>query len=360
LRKAKSVSTSPVLAALVVATIFGGPTTASAAQADGFRLAKAVPLRDGGSGWDHVSVDEDHRHVFIGRGTYGLAVVDADTGALLQIVAETAGSHGAAIAADLGLGFSDNGRGGDLTIFDLVSLRPIGHLQVGDTTDGVFYDPATRTGMVNNGETGRATFFDPVSNRVLGSVDLGSKKPEFAVADGRGNIFIDLQDRNSIARIDMRTRSVAETWALPGCEQPSSITSDPSRLRLFVGCRGSSPVMSVVDATSGRTITSLPIGHGNDWAGYDARDQLILFANGQSATLTVIRQDGADQYREDETVGTRPLARTGGFDAKTGTVFLVTAQYSRPGPGADGKPGPVRIWPDTAEVLMLREAGKEP
>jgi DNA-binding beta-propeller fold protein YncE len=331
-----------------------------AARADGFRLVKAMPLRDGGSGWDHVSLDEEHRHVFVGRGPSGLSVVDADTGAFLQTVAETAGSHGAAVAADLGLGFSDNGKGGDLTIFDLVSLRPAGHLQVGETTDGVFYDPVTKTGVVNNGETGRVTFFDPVGRQVLGSVDLSTKKPEFAVADGLGNVFIDLQDRNAVARIDMRTRSVAETWALPGCEQPSSVAYDPSARRLFVGCRGASPVMAVLDPASGKVVATLPIGAGNDWAGYDAQDRLVLFTNGQSATLTVIRQDDADHYGEDETVGTRPLSRTAAFDASTGTLFLVTAQYSRPGPGPDGKPSPVRIWPDTSEILMLRRSKAKP
>jgi hypothetical protein len=350
-----------VTAFLLAAAALGAMVTAMpAARADGFRLEKVVPLRDGGSGWDHVSIDEEHRHVFVGRGSAGLTVVDADTGTFLQTVAETTGSHGAAVAADLGLGFSDNGKGGDLTIFDLASLRPAGHLQVGETTDGVFYDPVTKTGVVNNGETGRATFFDPVGMRVLGSVDLGTRKPEFAVADGLGNVFIDLQDRNAVARIDMRSRSVAETWALPGCEQPSSISYDPSSRRLFVGCRGASPVMAVVDATSGKTVATLPIGAGNDWAGYDARDRMIFFANGQSATLTVIRQDDMDHYREEETVGTRPLSRTAAFDTRTGTLFLVTAQYSRPGPRPDGKPSPVRIWPDTSEILMLRRSAAQP
>jgi DNA-binding beta-propeller fold protein YncE len=331
-----------------------------AAYADGFRLEKAVPLHDGGIGWDHVSIDEEHRHIFVGRGGAGLSVLDADTGAFLQTIAETAGSHGAAVAPDLGLGFSDNGKGGDLTIFDLATLHPSGHLRVGETTDGVFYDPVTKTGLVNNGETGRATFFDPVGQNVLGSIDLGTKKPEFAVADGLGSVFIDLQDRNAVARIDMRARSVAETWALPGCEQPSSIAYDPSARRLFVGCRGGTPVMVAVNASSGKTVATLPIGAGNDWAGYDPRERLVLFANGQSATLTVIRQEDADHYREEETVGTRPLSRTAAFDPKTGRVFLVTAQYSRAGPGPDGKPSPNRIWPDTTEILVLRRSAATP
>jgi DNA-binding beta-propeller fold protein YncE len=346
------------LAFIAVACCFNH--AALAEEATGYLIAAVSPIPDGGSGWDHVSIDTANRHVFVGRGPAGLAVLDADTGAYILSVPETKGSHGAAIAPDLGLGFSDNGKGGDLTIFDLKTLKPTAHLQVGETTDGVFYDPVTRTGLVNNGETGHVTFFDPLQPRVLASLDLETKKPEFAVVDGRGAAFIDLQDRNAVARIDMRARKVTATWPLVGCDAPSSIAYDAGFDRLFVGCRGAAPAMAVVDASSGRTVATLPIGQGNDWAAFEPDKSLVFLANGGSATLTVIRQMDADHYREEETVGTRPLARTGAIDVKTDTIFLVAAHYSRGGPGPDGKPVPIRIQPGTTEAILLRRNALAP
>jgi DNA-binding beta-propeller fold protein YncE len=338
---------------LLAATIALPFAAAAEAEDAGFAIRDARPLLDGGLGWDHISIDVGHRHVFVGRGESGLAVLDADTGSYLRSIPETKGSHGAAVAPDLGVGFSDNGKGGDLTIFDLATLQPKAHLSVGANTDGVFYDPATRTALVNNGEGGHATIFDPVAVRVLGGIDLATKKPEFAVVDR--SAFIDLQDRNSVARIDLRTRNLAEVWPVSGCELPSSIAIDEANNRLFVGCRGKEPTMAVLDAANGHVVSTLPIGAGNDWAGFDAERRVAFFANGQSANLTVIRQIDADHYREDETVGTRPLARTGAFDPRTGTVYLMTAQYSRAGPDADGKPAPIRIVPGSAELLLLRQ-----
>jgi DNA-binding beta-propeller fold protein YncE len=300
---------------------------ADTADALGYRLVAARPLTDTGTGWDHVSIDPQNRHVFIGRGQAGLAVLDADTGDYILSVVETAGSHGAAIASDLGLGFSDNGKGGDLTIFDLKTLQPKAHLHVGDTTDGVFYDPATKTALVNNGETGQVTLFDPSVPSVLATLDLKTKKPEFAAVDGRGNAFIDLQDRNSVARIDLTTRTIAEIWPLAGCDLPSSMVYDSSSDRLFVGCRGSAPVMVAVDPRAGRVVATVPIGLGNDWAGFDPKTH---------------------------------LARTGAIDPTTGVVFLVSAQYSRPGPGADGKSAPNHIYPGTTDVLVFKRLPTTP
>ncbi len=331
---------------------------AGASEPADYRIARVVPLADGGIGWDHLSIDSANRHVFIGRGPAGLTVLDADTGAFVGSVAETAGSHGASVAADLGLGFSDNGNGGDVTIFDLKTLKPLGHVVAGETTDGVFYDPWTKTVLVNNGETGRVTLFDPITRKVLADLDLETKKPEFAVANGKGEIFIDLQDRNAVARIDMRTRAVTAAWTIAGCELPSSIAYDPQADRLLVGCRGKAPVMAAVDAATGRVVATVPIGLGNDWAEFDPATQSALFANGQSATLTIVAERDAEHFAEAETVGTRPLSRTGALDPVTGTVFLMTAQYHRAGPGPDNKPGKMTIEPGTAEVVMLTNRAK--
>lgn len=342
------------LTAVLLTLLVGGAGPAAAAERPGYHIDAVVPLSDGGTGWDHLSIDSSNRHVFVGRGQAGLAVLDADTGAFIRTVPQTQGSHGAAIASDLGLGFSDNAKGGDLTIFDLKTLEPKSHLKVGETTDGVFYDASTKTGFVNNGDTGLMTFFDPVTGTVLGSVDLQTKKPEFAVVDGLGNAFIDLQDRNAVARIDIKTRTVAETWTVGGCELPSSLDYDAASNRLFVGCRGSAPVLAVVDVATGRTVATLPIGEGNDWVGFDAKTKQVLATNGGAGTLTVITQIDADHYREDETVGTRTLSKTGAFDPVTGTVFIVAANYSRPGPDDTGKPARNRIEPGTSQTLLLR------
>ncbi|MBV9243482.1 MAG: hypothetical protein JO366_01575 [Methylobacteriaceae bacterium] len=341
--------------AFALAMALAGPGRAEAAEPfTSFRIIDTRPLKDGGASWDHVSVDVANRHVFVGRGPSGLLVLDADTGAVITTITDTKGSHGAAIAADLGVGFSDDGPGGDITVFDLKSLQPLTRFKAGETTDGVFYDPATRTGFVNNGAAGTLTLFDATTYEVKGTIDLATKRPEFADVDGRGRAFIDLQDRNAVAVIDLAAKRIASVWPIRDCELPSSLMYEPQSKRIFVGCRGTKPVLAVLDADSGATVATVPIGEGNDWVGFDSADKLILLANGASANLSVVRQEGPDFYELEETVGTRPLARTGAFDARTGQLFLVCAQYARPAKPPANSTMPNRIFPNTVEVLILK------
>ena len=339
---------------LVVAALAGHGPAEAAEPFTSFRIIDTKPLKDGGANWDHVSVDVANRHIFVGRGPNGLLVLDADTGAVVTTVADTKGSHGAAVAADLGVGFSDDGAGGNITVFDLKSLQPRIRFKAGETTDGVFYDPATRTGFVNNGAAGTLTLFDATTYEVKGTIDLATKRPEFADADGAGRAFIDLQDRNAVAVIDLAAKRIANVWSIRDCELPSSLMYEPRSKRIFIGCRGAKPVLAVLDASDGATVATVPIGEGNDWVGFDAANKLVLLANGASASLSVVRQEGPDVYELEETVGTRPLARTGAFDPRTGQLFLVCAQYARPAKPPVNAAMPNRIFPNTVEVLILK------
>jgi len=327
---------------------------AKSANSELYHLQNITPLSDGGTGWDHISIDAANRHVFAGRGPKGLSVIDADTGLWIGFIDETQGSHGATIAEDLGLGFSDNGKGGDLTIFDLKTLKVQKHITVGETTDGVFYDTVTQTGIVNNGETGHITFFNPQTGNLLGDIDLQTKKPEFGTVDGKGNFYIDLQDQNAIARVDINQRKITAVWKIDICEQPSSLAYDATQDRLIVGCRGASPVGAIVDAKTGKTIATLPIGLGNDWAGFDQKSGLAFFSNGGSGTLTIIQQSAPDHYSELETVGTRPLARTATFDPLSRAIILLAARYVRLPSSDDGKPAKTKIEPDSSEILFVK------
>jgi DNA-binding beta-propeller fold protein YncE len=336
---------------IVIGILAGCPALAQPFTS--YRIVATRLAGDNGTRWDHVSVDPARDHVFVGRGADGLMVLDAATAAPIATVADTKGSHGAAIAPDLGIGFSDDGPGGMVTVFDLASLEPRARFKAGDNTDGVFYDPATKQGFVNNGTAGTVTLFDAVTLKLAGTIDLDTKKPEFAAVDGAGRAYIDLQDKNSIAVIDLARKKVVAVWPVRNCEQPTSLWYEPKSLRLFVGCRGTKPALAVLDARTGATVADVPIGAGNDWVGFDSVNRLILLANGTAATLSVVRQNGPDDYALEETVGTRPLARTGAFDQRTGRLFLVTGQYARPAPTAAEGEMPNHVFPGSVEILVL-------
>jgi DNA-binding beta-propeller fold protein YncE len=336
---------------IVVGILAGCPVAAEPFIS--YRIVASTLAGDRGAAWDHVSVDPANRHIFIGRGADGLMVADAATGEPIATVPDTKGSHGAAIASDLGLGFSDDGPGGIVTVFDLATLQSRARFKAGENTDGVFYDPATKQGFVNNGAAGTITVFDAATFMVKGTVDLATKKPEFAAVDGVGHAYIDLQDRNSVAVVDLASRKVVNVWPVQNCEQPSSLWYEPQSERLFVGCRGAKPVLAVVNSRTGATVADVPIGAGNDWVGFDKINHLILLSNGAAASLSVIRQKGPDDYALEETVGTRPLARTGTFDPTTGKLFLVAGQYAKLAPSGAGPEPQNHVFPGTVEILVL-------
>jgi YVTN family beta-propeller protein len=294
---------------------------AAPAPADaGYSVTKKIPISGQGS-WDYVFVDEGARRVYVSHGSQ-VEILDADSAAIVGNIPNTDGVHGVAVAPELGRGFTSNGKSSTVTIFDLKTLKPIGSTPTGKKPDAIIFDPSTSRVFAFNGESDSATAIDAATGKVVGTVDLKGG-PEFAVADGKGYVFNNLEEENVLLKIDAKKLSVEQRWPTAPCAAPVSMALDRENNRLFVGCR--SKVMAVINPDSGEVITTLPIGDHVDATVFDAERKLIFNSNGEG-TITVIHQDSPDKYSVVETVKTAPKAKTMGLDPKTHKLFLSTAE----------------------------------
>jgi len=288
--------------------------------ADSYHLIKKIPI-PGNGGWDYVAADSEARRLYVSHGTQ-VEVLDIDTLNLVGNVPKTPGVHGIAIAPDSGRGFVSNGQTSTVTIFDLKTLKPIADVPAGRKPDAIIYDPATERVFAFNGQSNSATAIDAATGTVAGTVDLGGG-PEFAAADGTGFVFNNLEDQSQVLKINSRTLKVEQRWPTAPCSSPSSMAIDRANHRLFLGCR--SKVMAVMNADTGKVITTLPIGDHVDATAFDPQTKLIFNSNGEG-TVTIIRQEDADKYSPVETVKTLPRAKTMALDPKTHQLFLSTVE----------------------------------
>ncbi len=293
---------------------------AGAQAADSYHIIKKIPVA-GQGGWDYLTVDEGARRLYVSHGTQ-VEVLDVDAGAIVGKIGNTPGVHGIAIAPELGRGFVSNGQSSTVTIFDLKTLKTISEVPVGKKPDAIIFDPATSRVFAFNGDSNSATAIQVADGKVDGTVDLGGS-PEFAVADGSGYVYDNVEDASLVLKINARSLKVEQRWPTAPCASPSSIAMDRPNRRLFIGCR--SKVMAVMNADTGQVITTLPIGDHVDATAFDPASQLVFNSNGEG-TITVIHQDSPDKYSVVETVKTLPRAKTMALDPKTHRLFLSTAE----------------------------------
>ncbi|MBV9610695.1 MAG: YncE family protein [Acidobacteria bacterium] len=314
----------------------------------GYGPAKHITV-GGDGGWDYLTFDSGNHRVFITRATR-VMVVDPDSGKSVGEIPDTPGIHGVALVADLGRGFTSNGRESMVTIFDLKTLKAISKVKTGDGPDAIVYDPKSRRVFTFNAHGQSATAIDAAEGKPVGDVPLGGK-PEFAAPDGKGRMYVNIEDKNELAVIDTEKLAVTAHWPLPGCEEPSGLALDREHRRLFSGC--GNKVMLVVNADTGKVITTLPIGQGVDATAFDAGTQLAFASNGDG-TLTVVHEDGPDKYSVVGNVETARGARTMALDPDTHTVYLVTAKFGpKPQPTAENPRGRPPILPGTFELIVV-------
>jgi YVTN family beta-propeller protein len=336
-------------------------TGVSAQAASGYHLIKTIPIQ-GDWTWDYIGMDSAHRHVLVSHGPQ-LEVLNADTYRIDgKIVApdvdfskpETLAVmdvRGGAAAEDIGRGFVPNAHDGSVSIFDLNTLKVLATVKVGENPDGYLYDPATQRGFTFSNRSKGAIAVDLRDARLAGTVPLGSK-PEAGAADGEGHIFVNMQEKDAVAKIDSRKLMLEATWPTAPCKQPTSMAIDTKNNRLFVGCRGDSPMLVVMDSTNGKIITTLPIGKGTDAAAFDAGKQLVFTSNGEG-TITVIHEESPDKFAVIDTVKTQPGARTMTLDTRSHKLFLITADRTTP-PAVAGQPAPrQKQVPGTFRVLVV-------
>jgi DNA-binding beta-propeller fold protein YncE len=293
---------------------------AAPASSGGYSVIKKIPLPGTGS-WDYLTVDEAARRLYVSHGTQ-VEVLDIDALTVVGSIPKTLGVHGVALAPETGRGFVSNGQANNVTIFDLKTLKPIADVPAGQKPDAIIYDPATSRVFAFNGGSNSATAIDAAAGKVAGTVDLGGG-PEFAAADGKGYVYDNLEDESLVLKINASDLKVEQRWPTAPCSSPSSMAMDRPNRRLFLGCR--SKVMAVLNADTGKVITTLPIGDHVDATAFDTETRMIFNSNGEG-TVTVIRQDDPDKYSVVETVKTAPRAKTMALDPKTHRLFLSTAE----------------------------------
>jgi DNA-binding beta-propeller fold protein YncE len=316
------------------------------------KLAVLQTWKVGGEGgWDYLTFDPTTKRLFVSRGNR-VDVISVDTGTVVGSIADTQGVHGIALANDLRRGFTSNGRGNSVSAFDLDSLQVIRQMDVpARNPDAILYDRLGQHVFTFNGASNDVTVLDANTLGLVGRV-AAPDKPEFAVDDGSGQIFVNIEsDPGQMLVIDSRTLAVNATWPLPGCDSPTGLAIDREHHRLFSVC--DAKVMAVTDSQSGKHVASVAIGEHPDAAAYDRRRGLVYSSNGEG-TLTVIHQDTADRYTVVQTLATKRGARTMALDPVTGTVYLVTADFG-PAPApteASPHPRPVPI-PGSFVVLAV-------
>ncbi|XHS80451.1 YncE family protein [Burkholderiaceae bacterium UC74_6] len=319
------------------------------AQATEYGVRQTVHL-GGEGGWDYLSYDPATQRLFISRGTH-VQVVDPDSGTVVGDIPDTPGVHGIAIATGLDKAYTSNGRDNSLTVFAPSTLKVLGRIATPDGVgpDFIAFDPTTRQVLAFNGKSHSATFVDTATDRVAHTLPLAGK-PEAAVSDGKGRMFVEIEDKNLLQVIDTDRAAVQANWPLPGCDEPAGLAIDREERRLFVACHNKT--LLVLDAGDGRVVGHVAIGAGVDAAGFDAGRRLVFSAQGDGS-LSVIQGDKGAGYRVVQTVTTRPGARTLAVDEQRHRVFLVTADFE---PQPEGKSGRRVMKPDSFTLLVVNSA----
>jgi DNA-binding beta-propeller fold protein YncE len=336
---------SAALGGLLAGCAAGEPVSPSAPPlaVGEYKVVNRWPIGQEGR-WDYVTVDPRARRLYLPRSDR-VMVLDADSGKALGQVPNTVGVHGVALAPDLGRGFTSNGTAGTVTVFDLKTLAVLGEVYAGENPDAIAYDPASQRVFAFNGRSHDAT-------AIVGSADPGHAasvrlalggKPEFAVVDGRGQLYVNIEDTGEVVSLDTRSLRITARWPLAPGTEPTGLAIDPIHRRLFIGC--GNQLMVVMNADSGKVVATLPIGQGTDAAAFDPEAKVAFSSNGDG-TLTVVHELGPNDFRVIDTVQTQKSARTMVLDPITHNVYLVAADLNppvKPGAWPSVVPGTVKL-----------------
>jgi DNA-binding beta-propeller fold protein YncE len=342
--------TGRVLAALVSLT----PLAVSAASPPPATAPYAVVERwtlDGAGGWDYLTIDSPRHRLFITRGDR-VEVVDTQSGSRIGRIADTGGVHGVALAPQLKRGYTSNGQANTITEFDYDTLAVIRTMPVaGANPDAILYEPTGRHLYTFNGRSKDVTVYDIETLSLVATLPMPGK-PEFAVDDGHGHIYVNIEnEQGQLVMIDSIKLATSATWSLPGCASPTGLALDRVRARLYSVCDGK--VMVVTNALTGAQVAKVPVGDGPDAVAYDDEAKRVFSSNGEG-NLTVVDAKPGDKFRVVGTVPTQRGARTMAFDPVTRRVYVVTSAFGAAPPATAEHPHPrPQPVPGTFTVLVL-------
>ena len=285
-----------------------------------FKVTNRVKL-GGEGGWDYLTYDKEGERLFITRGTH-VMVVDTKTLKATADIPDLSGIHGVALALEFNRGFVSNGGDNTVTIFDLKTLKKLDSVKVGERPDAILYEPFSKHVFTFNARSHDSSVVDAASGKVLGTIPLGGK-PEFPASDGKGKLYVNIEDKSQIAEVDVSKMSVLNTWSIAPCQEPSALAFDVEHHRLFSGC--DNKMMAVVDSDSGKVVTTVPIGEGVDAGRFNPKTREIFMSCGEGV-LTIIHEESPDKYTVKQNLQTVRGARTMALDEDNDTAYLVTAQ----------------------------------
>ncbi len=334
--------------ALVAITIL--PVVALAHAADtSYHLRKEIAV-GGDGGWDYLTVDPDAHRLYVAHATK-VVVIDTESESVVGEILDVPGTHGFAIASDLGRGFATAGRSGKVVVVDLNTLHTISSVTAGENPDAILYEPVHQEVYAFNHSGKSVTVFDAKTGEVRATIALGGTA-EFAVLDrDAGRIYNNLEDTSQLAVIDTGTHKVAATWPIAPGEEATGLALDVEHHRLFLGC--GNKVMEMLDSATGRVLGSVPIGAGVDATAFDPGTRLA-FASSSDGTLTAARVDDAGTLRVVQTISTPPRSRTMTLDPKTHRLYVASASFAAPPAGSP--PGRPPIVPGSFKVLVYELA----
>ena len=317
-------------------------------NSSGYKLLKKIKI-GGEGGWDYIFDDSKNHRLYVSHATK-VVVIDTDKDTIIGEIPNTNGVHGVAVAEDFGRGFTSNGRDNSVTIFDLKTLKPLDTVKVGENPDTIIYDAATKRIFTFNGRSSDATAIDAASGKVAGTIALGGR-PEFAISDGKGTIFVNIEDKSEVVAFDSKKLEVKNRWSIAPGEEPSGLAFDAKTRRLFAVCANEK--MIVLNADNGKIIADLPTGKGTDAAGFDPKTGFAFASNG-AGTMTIVREDKNNKFSVVENIETQRGARTMTLDAKTGKIYLPTAEFGETPAPTKERPNPrPAIVPDSFVILIF-------
>lgn len=312
--------------------------------AEGYKVLNKIKI-GGVGGWDYVTVDSNAHRLYATHATF-VEVVDLDSGKPVGQIAQLHNVHGVALAPDLGKGFISNGGSGSVTVFDLKTLAKGGEPAAGMNPDSICYEPKTQRVFTFNGRSNDSTMINAKTGEPISTFPVGGK-PEFCVADGTGKLYVNLEDKSSIAEIDASKPAVLRTASIAPCESPSGLALDSKDGVLFSVC--DNKMMAVTDVKSLKVVATPAIGNQPDAAAYDPGAGLAFSSNGDG-TLTIVKNSGG-KWDAVDTVTTERGARTMTVDPRTHRVYLLAAEYGPPQAG--DKKGRPSVLPDSFHVLVV-------
>lgn len=327
--------------------VFSCLSVSLALRAQSYVLTERIPFNGDQTYWDYLLTDAPNHHLYVTRGNEVL-VLDLTSAKEVAKISSLKRVHGVALAHDLNKGFISDGGDNSIVVFNLTSHAVTQKIKVGDAPDAVLYEPTKKRVFAFNAHSHNASVIDAETNQIISTVAL-SGIPEFAATDGKGNVYVNIENKNSLVHINVNTAKAEQEWSLAPCEGPSGLAMDAQGRRLFSVC--DNKFMIVTDADTGKQIAQIPVGVEPDAAIYDAERKLV-FSSNCDGTLTVVRQESPDRYTVLQNVKTEREARTMALDPVSHKIYLPSEQV-KPGQKAPDPGTLPEFTPGTFHLIVL-------